>query len=435
MFPDYPGAVRATILASFCGTACIGGASPAWAVPKGSETVLYTFSGNADGGEPRGTLIANKAGALFGTTLRGGNMSQCSGVGCGTVFMLTPPAAEQTVWSFTVLYTFNGAADGANPMGDLIMDASGNLYGTAKKGGSTNCGGFGCGAIFELSPPVQGATAWTFTDLHIFGGADGASPEAGLALDETGNLLGTTTQGGASNQGVVFRLDTPAPGSSVWSEEVLYSFSGGADGGHVSGPVTLDGLGNIYGTAAYGGSSGAGLVYQLVPPSAGATGWTQNVMYNLPGGANGGYPRGALSSDSAGNLYGTATNIAFMLSPQAGGTWNATTLHAFTTFADANIPLAGLTEIVYPSSAAFYGTGAYGARNSAGAIWKIVAPNATNPIWQESLLYDFTSGIDGGAPMGGLTAGRGGVLYGATMFGGNLSGCDAGCGVIYMITP
>jgi uncharacterized repeat protein (TIGR03803 family) len=152
-----------------------------------SEKVLYSFSGGSDGANPVGALVADKAGNLYGTTSQGGS-SNCT-AGCGIVFELTPPATRGGVWSETVLCRFTGGSDGAAPESNLTFDAAGNLYGTTASGG----GASHAGTVFELAPPSTQGGAWTETVLYSFaGGSDGKSPVAGLVFDAAGNLYGTT---------------------------------------------------------------------------------------------------------------------------------------------------------------------------------------------------------------------------------------------------
>ncbi len=161
--------------------------------------MLYGFTG---GGDPEAGLIMDASGALYGTTEHGG------GDDSGTVFMLTPPVAGETRWTETVLHTFTGGADGFAPLAGLIMDASGALYGTTWSGGP-GCVGANCGTVFKLTPPASGETRWTETVLHSFtGGADGADPGAGVIMDASGALYGTTVNGGgrAPRCGTVFKV-------------------------------------------------------------------------------------------------------------------------------------------------------------------------------------------------------------------------------------
>jgi len=270
------------------GTTREGGANKGGVVfqlaPSGtgwSETVLYSFcsqSNCTDGANPAAGLIMDGAGNLYGTTIFGGTGSPAN----GTVFMLTPDPTG-TVWTETVLYLFcsqTNCADGANPRAGLIMDATGNLYGTTQGGG-----GHGSGVVFELTPDPTG-TVWTETVLYSFCSqtpncADGSGPVAGLIMDAAGNLYGTTFRGGNGadifGNGVVFEL-TPDPTGTVWTETVLYSFcsqTNCADGNLPLAGLIMDAAGNLYGTTSVGGSNfasscinGCGVVFELVSPFA-----------------------------------------------------------------------------------------------------------------------------------------------------------------------
>ncbi len=182
-----------------------------------TETVLYSFKGGSDGATPIARLIAD-SGALYGTTAGGGSGNN------GTVFKLTPPTKGQTAWTESVLYSFKGGGDGATPIGGLIAD-SGALYGTTAGGGSGNNG-----TVFKLTPPAKGQTAWTESLLYSFkGGSDGATPIAGLIADNSGALYGTTQQGGSGANGAVFMLTPPVKGQTAWTGAMLHSFTGGND--------------------------------------------------------------------------------------------------------------------------------------------------------------------------------------------------------------
>jgi uncharacterized repeat protein (TIGR03803 family) len=214
------------------------------------------------------------------------------------VFKLAPN--PDGTWTESVLYSFTGGADGGSPWAALVFDAAGNLYGTTWVGGAD-----GKGAVFKLTPNPDGT--WTESVLYSFtGGADGAYPAAGVIFDAAGNLYGTTGGGGADDNGAVFKL-TPDPDGS-WTESVLHSFTGGADGG---GPVTaliFDAAGNLYGTTAGGGSRllnicrglGCGVVFELTPTS---TGWSETVLNEFLGKAAD--PEAPVIFDPKGNLYGT----------------------------------------------------------------------------------------------------------------------------------
>ena len=244
-------------------------------------SVLHAFSG-PDGRFPHGSLVSDRLGNLYGTTSYGGAYD------LGTVFKIDPNGRE------TVLHSFTGSPEGRNPYAGLVMDAGGNLFGTTEFGGTSDLG-----TIFEIDAIGRQQV------LHNFTGdsTDGSGPKAGLIVDSVGNLYGTTFAGGADGRGTVFRFDTKKN-----TEDVLYNFSGGSDGGNPLGGITRANDGTLYGTAGFGGRAphhgcckpppaGAGVVFSL-------TGTTENVLYSFTGGVDGGVPSGDLVL-SNGVLYGT----------------------------------------------------------------------------------------------------------------------------------
>ncbi|HLY06903.1 MAG TPA: choice-of-anchor tandem repeat GloVer-containing protein [Rhizomicrobium sp.] len=206
--------------------------------PDGTETVLYAFNGGSDGGTPEAELLADAAGNLYGTASEGGVH------GHGVVFEVTAQGAENVLYSFC---SKSGCADGARPLGGLIADTAGNLYGTTSGGGDQASNG----VVFKLAPDG------TETVLHTFAGypSDGDGPMESLAMDASGNLFGTTLQGGSAGYGTAFEVLPDG------TESVLYNFQEAGDGGFPHG-VTLGAKGDLFGTAAYGGS-GSGVVYKL----------------------------------------------------------------------------------------------------------------------------------------------------------------------------
>lgn len=285
---------------------CSGGCGIVYKIsPSGTETVLYSFTGaNGDGYHPNAGLVMDKSGNLYGMTSSGGNLTtaNCSPSGCGIVFKVDARGRE------TVLHTFTGGTDGGYPEGGhLIMDKSGNLYGTTSSGGAintTNCGSYGCGTVFKLD------TRGRETVLYSFGGSgdgittDGASPASGLTMDAAGNLYGTTGNGGPSYAGTVFKLDTTG------HETMLYAFTGAnGDGAYPYGTVVMDAAGNLYGTTGYGGyyatsgecQSGCGTVFKV------DTSHNETVLHTFMGTPqnDGEIPQSDLTMDAAGNLYGT----------------------------------------------------------------------------------------------------------------------------------
>jgi uncharacterized repeat protein (TIGR03803 family) len=323
-----------------------------------TETVLYNFKGAPDAGYSLAGLIFDHKGALYGATVKGGTAD------AGTVFKLTPPAAGQTQWSETVLYSFTGG-DGNNPQAvGLIVDSDGALYGTTTFGGTSNLG-----TVFRLTPPAAGQTQWTETGLYSFTDeTDGNYPLAGLIFDTGGALYGTTYRGGTSNLGTVFKLTPPAAGQTQWTEIVLYSFTGGNDGSIPAfGSLIFDHKGALYGTTIRGGAANAGTVFKLTPPAAGQTQWTETVLYCF--------------TDSDGN------------SPQAAG-------------------------LIFDHKGVLYGTTIFGGISNLGTVFKLTPPAAGQTQWTETVLYRFTGGADGNYPLASLIFDGNGALYGTTNLGG-----------------
>ncbi len=261
-----------------------------------AEKVLYGFTNGTDGASPEASLIFDARSNLYGTTQIGGTYDG------GTVFELTPAAGGR--WTEQILHSFNpnNSADGWDPYAGLIFDAAGNLYGTTGYGGT-----YGGGTVFELTPTAGGG--WMEHVLYNFGnGTDGIYPYASLIFDTAGNLYGTTQQGGTYSVGTVFAL-TPTAGGG-WTEKVLYSFCSQpdcTDGADPSAGLIFDVAGSLYSTTYYGGSYGpygGGTVFELTPEAGGS--WTEQVLYSFPTtGTDASHPDAGLIFDAVGNLYGT----------------------------------------------------------------------------------------------------------------------------------
>ncbi len=294
--------------------------------PAGHETVLHNFTGGVDGINPQTGVIRDSAGNLYGTT-------ELGGTGQGVLYKLDAAGEE------TVLYTFTGGSDGGLPCAGVIQDAVGNLYGTALRGGAA-------GVVYKVDPSGHETVLYTFS-----GGADGGAPLAGVIRDADGNLYGTTSSGGAADWGVVYKLDTAG------QETVLYSFTGGDDGGYPRAGVIRDTEGNLYGTTFNGGASHAGVVYKLNPEGQ------QQLLYTFTGGPDGGYPYAGVIIDPAGNLYGTA-QVVYKLN-RAG---QETVLYSFTGGADGGSPIGG---VIRDASGNLYGTGSYGGKYGGGVVFKL----------------------------------------------------------------
>jgi uncharacterized repeat protein (TIGR03803 family) len=314
---------------------------------------------------------------------------------------------------YKVLYKFTGGSDGSQPGAGLIFDASGNLYGTTTAGGAS-----GNGTVFKLTKNADGS--WTESLLYSFaGGTDGATPEAEVTFDTNGNLYGTTYYGGAFSAGAVFQL---APNSDgTWTETLLYSFTAGSDGANPYAGLIFDSNGNLYGTTYLGGVSGVGVVYKLAPNSDGT--WTESVLHTFTGG-DGSYPDvGNLTFDTDGNLYGVAdygggsgVGVVYKLTPNSNGTWTESVLHTFTGGTDGRSPDGTL---IFDSAGRLYGN-AGGGSAGYGNVFKLIL--GAKGKWTEHVLYMFQGNQDGAYPVGGVVLDTTGNLYGTTNMGEDLNG-------------
>lgn len=312
--------------------------------PTGNETPLYTFNGTPDGQNPVGGVVMDSAGNFYGTTAYGGAN------GYGTVFMLNAAGVEKILQSFT------GGADGGIPNGGLVRDKAGNSYGTTFTGGSA-----GLGTVFMVNATGTFSTIYTFPDA-----AHGSHPNATLTLDKSGNLFGTTQYGGASNRGAVFSIAADSA-----TETVLYSFSGMPDGAYPQGQLTFNGT-TLYGTTTEGGASNNGTVFRL------SSSGTETIVHNFGGNPDGSYPASGVAIDKAGNLYGTTFHGGSNGTPGAGTVYkidtggNETLLYSFQGSFDGQGTFGGL--VLNPTATAVYGTTELGGFNCCGDVYSVTLP-------------------------------------------------------------
>jgi len=319
---------------------------------------LYEFGGHPfDGANPVGTPTLAPDGTIYGTTDSGG-IGGCSdlGGGCGTIFRLQPrPTICPSLscpWTETILYSFMERGDGGNPTGAMAMDAAGILYGTTLTGNETD------DVVFEA-----GAMGY-YQVLHTFTGypTDGSYAYAGPTIDSGGNLYGTTVQGGSNGGGTVYQLKHSGSG---WNESVIYNFEGGANGASPAAGLVLDPSGNLYGITQ---TNPFHVIFSLTPMNGG---WNFTNLYSFPGdGQNHLLYSNTLARDASGNLYGTDNNgegSVFELSP-AGGGWNYTQLYQFTGGSDGGNPGGG---VVLDSVGNLYGTTTTGGAQGHGTVWEI----------------------------------------------------------------
>ena len=393
--------------------------------------VIYSFTGNLDGGNPPNGLSMDGNGTFYGTTSWGGRHGgNCGANGCGAVFALVH---SNSGWQLTPLYNFLGGNDGLFPPTRVVPARDGRLYGVTQTGGGGPCqgrNGNGCGTVFQLSPAAplcrNSHCFRAETVLYRFqGGADGAYPEGEIVFDQAGNLYGTTSGGGSSGCsggcGVVYEL-TPLNGG--WTQSVLYSFAGGEDGSHPDARVTFDGFGNLYGTTMRGGTADCGTVFQLTPSQSG---WTKKTVYEFTCGNDGGYPVVGIIFDQSGNLFGATLDggengggTVFKLVP-SGNTWIFSLVYSLTGFG-----FSGPGGDLVFNNGNLYGTTSADGINSLGNVFEL-SPSGGD--WIYTSLYDFGGGNDGGAPFSNLIFDGNGNMYGTALNG------HFGFGNVFQITP
>jgi uncharacterized repeat protein (TIGR03803 family) len=358
-------------------------------------TVLYQFRSGPGGINPYAGVVMDAKGDLFGTTYNDGAFA------AGTVFRVNSSGKEKVLHSFS-----QTDGDGAFPWhGTLARDPSGNLYGTTITGGIK--GQLCCGTVFKVTASGEETVLYRFSGIN----GDGF-PQDGVVRDSSGNLYGTTQNGGPDNAGTVFKID-PAG-----EKTVLYSFTGSTDGGYPMAGVVLDTEGNLYGTTFGGGSSGAGTVFKVDPIGE------ETVFYAFTGSTDGGYPEAGVIRDSKGNLYGTTysggtDSLGTVFEVNANG--QETVLHNFAGGSDGALPLGA--SLARDSAGNLYGTTPQGGSTDFGVVFKIDTRS------NETVLHTF-SATDGKIPYGTLIIDKAGNLYGTTYQGGAYGG-----GVVFKIAP
>lgn len=372
-----------------------------------SETILHNFGRTGDGTVPLATLIADTNGNFYGTTFDGGSRN------AGIVFKTSPNGSGG--WTTTVLHNFGAGTDGVGPCASLTMDSSGNLYGTTLDGGGHNAG-----TIFETSP--NGSGGWTTRVLHNFGetDTDGMQPYAGLVMDGSGNLYGTTFFGGSNAVGTVFEL-TP-DGNGSWTEKIIHDFKNSSTDGFGPSSNLIFHSGQLYGTTAYGGPNNSGTVFYVSPCGTCKSGWAENLRWSFNlNGPDGAVSVSTVTIDDSRNIYGTVNRggangggTVFELSP-VNGQWTETILRSLGNGTDAAIPLAGVLLI----DGNVYGTTASGGANNQGTVFELTPSSGGH--WIQNILHSFGGGNDGIAPYAGLISDSQGNLYCTTSAGGSHS--------------
>jgi hypothetical protein len=401
-----------------------------------TESVIYNFTGGNGGGNPEVGLTSYKS-SLYSTLLNGGS------AGAGEVYKLTPPKTG-TTWNEKALVTFQEDGNpGGSPNGRVIADQYGNLYGVTTYNDSI---GTCCGLVYELSPPPAGQTEWTSKIICQFpGGVDGLLPHGGLAMDQYGALYGATMAGGTYNQGTIFRLYYNI--RFGWILEVLYSFTGGDDGGTPNGDLLIDSSnGNIFGTTPSGGYYNLGTVFSLSPPTGAESTWAFATIHDFEGDAtdaqDGATPNGGLAG-ATGDLFGTTQTggasekccgMVFELRQEIEGNPQYTLInhHNFTGGQDGAYAKAGFFK---DSSGNLWSTTEQGGSGTTGSdfgtIFELYPDRVEVGVWHYVVAYSFNGGPNDGAyPEGPVVENGKGVFFGATADGG-----QTGNGIVYKFKP
>ncbi len=418
------------------------------------EQVLYSFQGGNDGQTPAGGVVFDKAGNLYGTVTYGGQYGE------GDVFELSPRAKKGGPWTESIIYSFlgKGQNDGMNPWGSVVIDAAGNLYGTTAYGGTGGCILlgilYGCGTVYELSPPKQKGGQWTETIVYSFqSGNDGYYPWGSLTFDKAGNLYGATQFGGGKgntcdvyyggNCGTVFKLSPPKQKGGTWTEQVLHRFAGGTDGATPNGGLILDKQGAAYGTTPYGGAGncqgeaevGCGTVFKMKPPARKGGAWVEEVLHRFLGGSKDtNTPDSGPVWDRQGNLYGTTyggnnsngdDGAVFKLAPPAkrGGQWKETFPLDFKQCTEDYG--CAPSNLILDSTGNLYVTTA--------VIFRMAPPRRRGGHWTLSLVYKFKGAPDGYDPIALILHGVN-TIYGTTLNGGTGTTCQGGCGTVFEVS-
>jgi hypothetical protein len=341
---------------------------------KWSESTLYSFSGGSDGDNPNAPLLVDSSGNLYSSTYAGGASN------LGAIFELSPPAVQGGAWTESVVYSFTSSDE--NSPSALLFDSKGNLYGESCAEEQAN------GDIFELSAPSAPGGAWSYNVIFSFPEfSSGVCPEGAMAWDKSGNLYGSTTGGGLPQSGgVIFELAKPGGPGGAWTEHILYRFTAhNGDGASPIG-VTLRG-GKLYGATEFGGDNygsypGDGTIFELTPPTTSGGTWTEAPIFTFNRDTDGFQPMAGVAFDPAGNLYGTT-----------------------------------IYNPVYEYD---------------GEVFELSPPATQGGAWSFAILHTFTGNSDGGDTYAGVVIGKGSVVYGTTINGGNAQG-NAGDGVVFKI--
>lgn len=421
---DYAGrAVKRARILSTIALAFILGLAITPTAQAQTYQVIYNFTGGADGAYPSTGLTIDGPGNIYGTAFGGGGAQKF-----GTVFNLDNDGGG---WSLAPIYAFQAGSDGAGPISALVIGPDGALYGSTSAGGGGPCvsgsGYHGCGTVYSLRPPSQAPATvlynWSSTILHRFSITDGSYPQGALTFDSSGNIYGTTVNGGDAGWGVIYKL-TPSGGG--WTQDILYQAQGNGDGASPMGGIVFDQSGNLYGVFTQNGPNNNGAVYELSPSGSG---WRESTVHSFTyHGTDGSTPQGGPIFDNAGNLYGSTVHdvngggTVFEME-RSGGGWSYNFLYGLS----GGIDLGPYDKLTMDAAGNLYGTTYADGQYGYGSVFKLTRSSGG---WTYASLHDFTGGRDGANPICQLVFDSSGNLYGTATNGGTKN-----MGVVFEITP
>jgi hypothetical protein len=413
MFQNTVRRFQARMTAGLLVTVAFLGAAAKPSTAQTAFEVLHVFNKTGDGQQPMAGVQADPAGNLFGSAEFGGAH------GFGAIFMLKPPPAGKTNWTEKVIFSFADGNDGGFPGSPLSVAPNDELVSSTLMGGTANRGN-----IFRLNPPTSPLAPWTEKVLVNFqgqSGGDGDGPLGPLLVEHSGTIFGTTSSGGTSNCGTAYKI-TPSSNGGTVKESVIFNFTCGADGGRPQIGVIADAKGNLFGTTETNGDFNNGVVFQLTPPSDGSSDFQETTIlgFNVTDGAQ---PVANLLAFN-GSFYGVTfqggqfgQGVVFQLMPpaHAGGSWTEAVLHSFSGGTDGGEPQTGL---VPDGSGGFFGTASQGGATGNGNFFHLVPPAEQGGAWTLTPLHQFAGGNDGSVPSGELLK-HGNTVFGTTQGGAN----------------
>lgn len=369
---------------------------------------IYEFAGGLDGQLPVGPVVFDSSGSLYGVTEEGGVYSH------GTVYKLNPPSQPGGSWTKDTIYAFTDGTDGGDPFTTLVLDKAGSLYGVTGLGGDlTKCDGNGCGTIFQLTQPAVAGGQWTETTIYAFRNELGRT---GLTVDAAGALYGAATSY-TTNNTYIFKLSPPLAMGSSWTRTIISGVNY-----NIEPNMVFDNKGALYGAVW-------SAIFKLSPPTSRGGRWSLVYIYDFTYNAD---PyAGPVIDERTGHLFGTAPygglkrcpgtcGVAWELA-ESGGVWHEENIYDFTGRADGFFPMAAVT---FDTAGALYTTSSYGSQFGPGSVIRLT-PMTQTGAWTEETLWQVTGGTGSVSSI---------VVHDGSLFGTAESG-GSGLGAVFQVEP